>query len=76
MAAILELAVVLAGRFRLHAEICDKALGQFLICVNVRVEVWGCAPLNVLHSGVERLPERRIGFNALLHHVGESFLLQ
>jgi hypothetical protein len=59
-----------------HAEVCDKVLGQFLICVNMLVEIWGRAMLDILHSRIEGLPERRVTFNALFHHVGESFLLQ
>ena len=59
-----------------HAEVCDKMLGQFLICVNMLVETWGRAMLDILHSRIEGLPERRVSFNALFHHVGESFLLQ
>ena len=39
-----------------HAEIYDKAFGQFLVRFNMRVELWGCALVNILHSGVERLP--------------------
>ena len=40
------------------------------------VEIWGRAMLDILHSRIEGLPERRVSFNALFHHVGESFLLQ
>jgi len=48
-----------------HAEVCDKELGQFLICVNMHVKIWGRAMLNILHSCIEGLPERRVSFNAL-----------
>lgn len=60
-----------------HAEIDNKAIGQFLIGFDMRIEFWRCAALNIFHCrGVERLPKRWIGLNALLHHVGERHLLQ
>jgi hypothetical protein len=30
---------------------------QFLVRFNLRVELWGCAVLNILPSGVQRLPK-------------------
>ena len=49
-----------------HAEVCDKVLGQFLICVNMLVEIWGRAMLDILHSRIEGLPERRVSFKCTL----------
>src|ERR1700733_9731566 len=58
-----------------HAKIGDKVCGQFLIRFDVRMEFWRCALLSIFHCRVERLPERRIGFNALFHYVSEGLLL-
>jgi len=38
------------------------------------VELRSRAVLYILHSRVERLPESRIGFNALFHDGGEGLL--
>jgi hypothetical protein len=60
----------LDGFVAFHAEVGDKVLGQFLISVNMREEIWGHAMLNILHTRIDGLPERRVSFNALFHHVG------
>ena len=48
----------------LHAEVDDKALGQFLVSFDMRMEFPCCSVPNILHCGVERLPERRFVLNA------------